>query len=88
MQQGIDMTYTLNITESDFDTILFVGGRYDWSDACRNLLSVGENNVSEVDAWDLRDAFEGDCEGGHSPFPMLAPGELRDKLISFWDSIV
>lgn len=82
------MAYKLNLTESDFETILFVGDRYHWSDACRMLLSEGDNDVSECDAWDLRDAFEADTEGGHSPFPMLADCELRDKLVSFWDSII
>lgn len=82
------MAYSLFITEEDFKTFRFVGARYCWSEACRNLLNVGDNLISEVDARSLRASFEADMEGGHVPFPMLTRCELRDKLASFWDSIV
>ena len=83
------MGYTLNITAEDFRTFEFVGDRYDWSAACLRLLDVGENEISEPDAWSLAEAFESDTEGGHSPFPMLDHrSDLADRLISFWESIV
>lgn len=82
------MAYKLTLTDSDFDTIAFVGDRYCWSAALLRLANIGENDIPEPDAWDIRDAFEADTEGGHSPFPMLGASDLRDKLVSFWDGIV
>ncbi len=83
------MTYPLNITEQDRDTFALVGDRYCWSAACLRLLDEGVNDVSEPDAWDLREAFEADTEGNHSPFPMLdGSSELAEKLFSFWEGII
>lgn len=83
------MAYKLTLTDADFDTALFVGDRYAWSAALIRLADIGENDLSEPDAWDLRDAFESDTEGGHSLFPMLDPrSDLAQRLVSFMDSIV
>lgn len=83
------MAYTLDLTEKDIGTVLFVGDSYAWSAAVSRLCSAGQNKLSEPDAWSLREAFEADTEGGHSPFPMLdLRSELADKLFSFWNSIV
>lgn len=80
--------YTLTLTEGDLKTIAWVGNRYCWSDALSGL-EVGENTLAEHEAWEIRDEFEKDTEGGHSPFPLLAPdSELYAKLLHFWDSIV
>jgi hypothetical protein len=80
--------YTLELTEEDVSTIGFVGGRYSWSDVlCK--YDVGTNEIPEHEAWEIRDAFESDMEGGHSPFPMLNPNsDLYQKLQDFWDKIV
>lgn len=82
--------YTLELTAQDLDTIGFVGHRYGWSDAlCKACLEVGHNEIPEHVAWELQEAFESDCEGGHSSFPMLDPAsKLCRKLTSFWVSIV
>lgn len=82
------MTYHLLLTEDDVDTIAFVGDRYAWSDALR-ALDVGDNEVPEPEAWRIKEAFESDMEGGHSPFPMLDEhSELHGKLVAFWDRII
>lgn len=82
------MTYKLNLTHDDIRTIAFVGHRYNWSDALWRY-SDGEHDIPEPEAWAIREAFEADTEGGHSPFPMLDPrSELASKLLRFWDSIV
>lgn len=82
------MTYKLNLTHDDIQTIAFVGHRYCWSEALWHL-DDGEHDISELEAWAIREAFEADTEGGHSPFPMLDPrSELADKLYRLWDSIV
>lgn len=45
--------------------------------------------LTEPQAWELRDAFEADCAGGHSMFPMLDPKSvLCLKLLRFYLSIV
>ena len=82
------MTYQLVLSVQDLDTIAFVGDRYSWSAALR-ALDVGDNELSEPDAWRIKEAFESDMEGGHSPFPMLDEhSELHAKLLAFWDRIV
>ena len=82
------MAYRLTLTDDDVSTIAFVGGRYCWSEALQNL-KAGENEISEPEAWAIRDAFEMDCEGCHSPFPMLdGRSQLAEKLFTLWDSIV
>ena len=81
--------YTLTLTESEMDTIGWVGHRYCWSDALWQNCEIGENRIPEHVAWELQEAFENDTEGGHSPFPCLDySSELYRKLTEFWDSIV
>lgn len=80
--------YTLTLSEEDIEAITFVGYRYCWADALRHL-EVGDNHLAEHEAWEIKEAFETDTEGGHSPFPMLDPrSELAAKLVDFWNSIV
>lgn len=82
------MSYTLTLTDEDIKTIAFVGGRYEWSKALLRL-DVGENILSELEAWLIREAFDSDTEGGHGYFPMLdGRSELASKLTAFADSIV
>ena len=88
------MAYQLELTEGDRSAINFVGGRYEWSDALRRLVPEGDEGetvyqVPEHIAWELRDAFEADTEGGHSFFPMLDQrSTLAEKLYAFMDAIV
>ena len=85
---GEGSAYVLTLTDEDVAVVGFVGGRYAWSEALLSL-EVGENHLSESEAWELVEAFESDTEGGHPPFPMLDPEcELWAKLRSFWFSIV
>lgn len=80
--------YCLTLTEADIQTIAFVGNCYAWSDSIR-ALEVGVNELTEAEAWTIRDAIEADMEGGHSPFPMLDHrSHLCEKLTAFWSSIV
>lgn len=80
--------YKLNLTESDIETIDFVGHRYNWSESLRDM-EQGENEIPEHEAWEIRDMFDLDTEGGHSYFPMLDhSSELCAKLIQFMDEIV
>jgi len=79
--------YILTLTQDDVDAIGFVGDRYAWAEALR-AMEPGENRVAEHEAWEIAEAFEADTEGGHSPFPLLGPSELRDKLQAFWDAII
>ena len=81
-------SYTLFLTDDDLDVAGFVGGRYCWSEALLRL-DIGENQLSEGEAWRLREAFERDAEGGHQLFPLLDSGsDLYRKLVAFLDSIV
>ena len=82
--------YELNLTEDEMDAVAFVGGRYEWSRALLfHLDDSGYAELTEPEAWEIRDAFEADTEGGHSPFPLLAPDcALYQKLNRLWDSIV
>lgn len=84
------MAYRINLTEEDIDTIDFVGHRYAWSEALQGLASEpGELVLAEHEAWELAEAFESDCEGGHSMFPMLdTDSDLYRKLWAFLDRIV
>ena len=80
--------YRLFLTEADVDAIAFVGNRYAWSASLLGL-EPGEHEIAEHEAWCLKDAFESDTEGGHSPFPMLDPrSELAAKLAALWNSVV
>lgn len=82
------MAYRLILTAEDAETIAFVGGRYEWSRALC-LYGEGTHDLSEAETWTLAAAFEADCEGGHSPFPMLdGRSELAGKLLAFWQGIV
>ncbi|MFN9976401.1 MAG: hypothetical protein ACK58T_41530 [Phycisphaerae bacterium] len=47
----------------DVGTIAFVGDRYAWS-AALLALDVGENELTEPEAWRIKQAFESDMEGG------------------------
>jgi hypothetical protein len=87
--------YNIDLTDDEAETIDFVGYRYEWSSALQNLLSFDEDGnvlpvrLTESEAWNLRDAFELDTEGGHSFFPMLDPSsELARKLHAFMERIV
>lgn len=80
--------YTLTLTSEDWQAISFSGGRYQWSDTLSQICVEGENDLSESETWQLGDAFQSDTEGGHSPFPLLAPGSLMVKLNTLWNSIV
>lgn len=83
------MAYKLELTESEIDTINFVGGRYCWSEALRRLCHEGLNELPEHVAWELLEAFNCDCEGGHNFFPMLDHwSDLAAKLFKFRDSII
>lgn len=82
------MSYRLTLTAEDIEAIAFAGDRYSWSEALSRL-DVGENEISEAEAWELVRAFEADTEGGHSPFPLLEPrSRLHERLMVFWTSIV
>lgn len=88
------MSYRIELTSDDVRTLVFVGGRYAWSDAL--LAHVFEEDdgsatvdLAEHEAWELGSAIESDTEGGHSHFPMLDHrSELARKLFEFIDSIV
>jgi hypothetical protein len=82
------MMYTLTLTTENIDTIGFVGNRYAWSDALKTM-EVGANEIAEHEAWDIKESFESDTEGGHSFFPMLDhQSDLAEKLFTFLDAIV
>jgi hypothetical protein len=83
--------YILEIDHAGAEAIAFVGFRYAWAEGLQVLGYDTEwtHNVPENDAWALADAFREDMEGGHSPFPMLAPNStLYENLSRLWDSIV
>lgn len=78
-------TYKLHITEEEMSTIDFVGYRYGWSHALQDHCVVGDNNIPEHIAWEIKDAIEED----DALFPMLDPrSSLYEKLITFWEKIV
>ena len=80
--------YKLNLTAEDCETIAFVGNRYCWSDSLY-YLNEGENEILEHEAWEIKEAFDEDTEGGHSMFPMLDhSSELCEKLLKFYEEIV
>ena len=87
--------YTITLTKEETDSVDFVGHRYSWSMALQDLLTYDDEgqpepiSLAEHEAWELRDAFEEDTEGGHSFFPMLDHNsELARKLFAFMESIV
>lgn len=81
--------YTLKLTEADFDTINFVGGRYEWSLWLMHNCEPGVNELQEHQAWDFHEAAAEDAKGGHSYFPMLDNySDLYEKLQNFLDGIV
>lgn len=85
------LVYTLEIDHAGADAIAFVGFRYAWADKLQALGydTIGTHTMRESDAWELAEAFEQDTEGGHSPFPMLAPSStLYENLSRLWESIV
>jgi len=80
--------YRLELTAEDVLTIAFVGARYAWSEALIGLVE-GVNEITEIDAWSIAEAFDADTEGGHAMFPLLAPNsELFEKLHAFRERIV
>jgi hypothetical protein len=80
--------YILEMTQDDLDTIGFVGNRYAWSESISHL-SEGTNDISESEAWGIKEAIEADMEGGHDAFPMLDPrSDLCDKLYNFYEEII
>jgi hypothetical protein len=80
--------YRLWLDDDDVQTIFFVGDRYCWS-AALGALEAGDNELTEVEAWEIVDAFERDTEGGHAPFPMLDQrSNLCVRLQRLWDSVV
>lgn len=80
--------YKLVLTEEDLNTIAFCSNSYSWAYALYPY-ELGENNIPEHEAWEIKDAFEEDMKGGHSIFPMLNPNsDLYNKLIEFYNSIV
>lgn len=81
------MAYKLTLTANDVTTIAFVGDRYCWSEALSDL-EEGENTLTEAEAWEIQDSIEADTDGGHSPYPMLAVGDLMDKLDTLCQEIV
>lgn len=83
------MAYTLELTSDDIETICFVGYRYGWSAILESECEAGVNTLAEHEAWEIKEAFESDTEGGHSFFPMLDQNsELAAKLYSFMEAIV
>lgn len=80
--------YKLHLTETEMNDIAFVGYRYCWSNALLDHCIEGENEIPEHIAWELREAFEADTEGGHSFFPMLdSRSELCEKLVTLYLAI-
>ncbi len=89
--------YTLTLDEQDRETISFVGHRYCWSEKLSRMSYFGDEKENgfvvfsfpENIAWEIKEAFENDTEGGHSFFPMLDHrSDLARKLFAFMDSIV
>lgn len=80
--------YSLELTAQDVRTIAFVGGRYSWASEL-SALEEGTNELTEWDAWDIRDAIERDTEGGHAFLPMLdSSSELYSKIMNLYEAIV
>lgn len=87
--------YRIELTEADARAVAFVGGRYEWSGALGSLIRENDDGtpepveLTEPEAWTLREAFEADAEGGHSMFPMLdSRSDLAAKLWRFVDSVI
>ena len=71
--------------------IAFSGNRYQWSDTLESLgyASEGTHDIPEYHAWELKEAFETDMEGGHTMFPLLCHySQGFEALARFWQSIV
>ena len=84
--------YALTLTESELDTISFVGNRYEWSKVLQDL-NEGLNEISEHKAWEIGEAIESDMEGGHDAFPMLdtrseSGYRLVEKILAVADKYV
>lgn len=83
------MSYTLHITESDLETIGWVGHRYEWSDWADKHLTAGDNVLAEHEAWEFAEAIDADTDGNHAPFPLLDQrSDLYKKLQEFYESLV
>ena len=73
--------YYIELTEKDIDTISFVGFRYCWSDCLDGIaLFSGKNELTEAEAWTIKEAMDKDTEGNHSLFPMLT--RLRLSMLN------
>lgn len=84
------MAYKLILTEADVKTIRHIGWTaYSWSAALYGF-EAGEHVIPEHEAWELREAFEADTEGGHAYFPCLdhKTSGLATRLFRFMNSIV
>jgi hypothetical protein len=88
------MSYRIELSSEDIRTLIFIGGRYAWSDALLALTNEDDDGTATIDlaehkAWELSAAFESDTEGGYWEIPMLdGRSELARKLYSFLNSIV
>ena len=82
--------YYIELTEKDIDTISFVGFRYCWSNCLDGIaLFSGKNELTEAEAWTIKEAMDEDTEGNHSLFPMLNPSSsLYAELLRFYESII
>jgi len=79
--------YRLEPTAEDVLTIAFAGARYAWSKALVGF-AEGVHELGQADAWHIAEAFDADTVGGHTMFPLLAPGsEVFAKLSAFREDI-
>lgn len=84
----VNNMYTLELSYEDLLTIQFVGNRCDWSSALLKLCKTGANNIRESQAWELKEAFEADTDGGHRMFPLLNPdSDLYEKLMNLYEEM-
>jgi len=83
-------TDRLSLSQSEMDTIYFVGNRYGWSLSLLPYIEEGDDGLGylELDQYailDIREGIDSDMEGGHNAFPLLAQGTLMDKLIDIYE---
>ncbi len=82
---------TLEFTEEDIRALLWVGGRYCWSNAILQFIcEPGEITLDESDILVIVEEMDKDAEGGHQLFPCLSPGTSLSKkmneIYSFMDT--
>ena len=90
--------YSIKLINSEVSDIFFVGKRYCWSSKLIELINEFSEEVEdegtiikmpEHKAWELRESFDMDTEGGHSFFPMLDQrSDLAKKLYTFYESVI